>query len=174
MEIQRNASYEKSGQRVPKSIGDMQKEITDLKSTIQQMQDDITGIVGSVNGLNTIAERYTKYQNLNPISGNKGLFYYYVDCDVGRSTTITITNKGNQSYQNLCALIFTRYSILTMRVGCSDKGVFSGLTISAIAGTSNITGSVSNNVITLTTASWEDFTMILSKHNANALEVKAS
>ena len=174
MAIKGNASYEKAGQRTPKSIGDMQKEITDLKSTIQQMQEDITGIIGSVNGLNTIVERYTKYQNLNPITGNKGLFYYYFNCDVGRSTTITITNKGNQPYQAICALIFTRFSILSLRVSCTDKGVFSGLTISAITGTSPITGSISNNVITLTITSWEDFTMILSKHNANALEVKAS
>ena len=48
MAIKGNASYEKAGQRTPKSIGDMQREITELKGTIAGMQQTISGIIGSV------------------------------------------------------------------------------------------------------------------------------
>lgn len=53
MAIKGNASYEKAGQRTPKSIGDMQKEITELKGTIAGMQQTISGIIGSVGSINS-------------------------------------------------------------------------------------------------------------------------
>lgn len=53
MAIKGNASYEKAGQRTPKSIGDMQKEITELKGTIAGMQQTISDIIGSVSSINS-------------------------------------------------------------------------------------------------------------------------
>lgn len=175
MAIKGNASYEKAGQRTPKSIGDMQKEITELKGTIAGMQQTISDIIGSTNNLNTIVGRYTQYQRLNPIGGGKGLYYYYLNCDVGKTTTITITNKDNASYQDITALIFTRHAILAMHASCNNKGVYTGLGINAIDGANPLTGSYSNNIITLQIGSWEDFTMMLYKHNGGTeLEVKSS
>lgn len=116
-----------------------------------------------------------RYQNLNPISGGKGLYYYYVNCDVGKTTTITITNRNNASYQDFIALIFTRDALLAMHATCSEGGNFTGLSISAISGDNPLTSSYSNNVITLKIGLWQDFTMMLYKHNGSTeLEVKSS
>lgn len=91
MARQENASYEKAGQRTPKSIGDMQKEITELKGTIAGMQQTISGIIGSVD---KISKNYVTLSGKQTLTNKKynGMQIYRVS--VNDKKTIYIKNTS--------------------------------------------------------------------------------
>lgn len=91
MAIKGNASYEKAGQRTPKSIGDMQKEITELKGTIAGMQQTISDIIGSVD---KISKNYVTLSGEQTLTNKKynGMQIYRVS--VSDKKTIYIKNTS--------------------------------------------------------------------------------
>lgn len=104
MAIKGNASYEKAGQRTPKSIGDMQKEITELKGTIAEMQQTISNIIGSVD---KISENYVTLSGEQALTNKKynGMQIYRVETSNKKNIYIK-NNNGASSSAHVGGLLF--------------------------------------------------------------------
>ena len=98
----------------------------------------------------------------NAQGNGKGIYAYSKWVDNSSSTTIKITSTSG--YQVLVGLIFTRYAVMSFRIGSDSSGNLSCDAISAIVGSNPISWSASGKTITMTVGSWESFTMLFTSH----------